>query len=625
MLFGRLACPFFVHFQKSSSVITSRRPRFLPSRAPAGHHHRRFGTSPGIMSMSGNGGRYGGGYGSRGGGRERGNGRGSGRGRGGGGRGGGYDWRKHVRPSSDPAVQNEARETIQRFLDSGRQRTEVQCRGEEKNTYRQYARQMGVGFARGNGRGAFQLMKFTSADPTMTLWKKIWCFYYRHYCDVDLIAVAESQMVAKAKAATAGENGLPVWDDIDVDVRPLSFSGGDDDRTVRSAQDNNGGGEDAKQAPPAVDCMHGTDKDEVVAIRHLLESKDAEEDAGEADQTDSGTDSKLVLDTTSNSFDGKRSWFKVRDLLSEIKQNDQQLWSECCSLGVNNCSERKLEPHLEKVQKFFDLQGRGPSQKIRGKKLKIAVGGDESVHFLEGEESVVVEYAKPVKFCDVDAIKKLIGLVDKANRSIRANTSSKSGNCSGDEDHLPANIFNDNWRKTRRNFDLGERLHGESMDPVYIERRDNMRKRLPAFNVGDEFCQRVFENEVVVLCGATGSGKTTQLPQILMEAAARLMHEQHARLTPGNDGRQFGTGRIICTQPRRISCTSVAQRVCYERNEGMGDRVGYQIRFEQRASDTTELLYCTTGIVLRFLVGNPKLEVIILSLYPFRPARLSFH
>ena len=70
----------------------------------------------------------------------------------------------------------------------------------------------------------------------------------------------------------------------------------------------------------------------------------------------------------------------------------------------------------------------------------------------------------------------------------------------------------------------------------------------------------------------------------------------------------FGSGRILCTQPRRISATSVAERVCYERNEKIGNRVGYQIRFEHKASDTTELLYCTTGILLRFLVSNPKLE-----------------
>ena len=114
---------------------------------------------------------------------------------------------------------------------------------------------------------------------------------------------------------------------------------------------------------------------------------------------------------------------------------------------------------------------------------------------------------------------------------------------------------------------------------------------------------------MILTCIFFSCGKTTQLPQILMEAAAKLMHEQHhSDNKTENDNRQFGTGRILCTQPRRISATSVAERVCFERNEKIGTRVAYQIRFENKASDSTELLYCTTGILLRFLVGNPKLE-----------------
>ena len=154
---------------------------------------------------------------------------------------------------------------------------------------------------------------------------------------------------------------------------------------------------------------------------------------------------------------------------------------------------------------------------------------------------------------------------------------------------------------------MGERLCGDNLDPIYNERKNNFRKQLPAFTLDDVFCKKIFEHDVMVLCGATGCGITTQLPQVLMEAAAKLTHEQHTN-TNNTDKRHFGTGRIICTQPRRISATSVAERVSFERNEKMGDRVGYQIRFEQHASDTTELLHCTTGILLRFLVSNPKLK-----------------
>ena len=477
---------------------------------------------------------------------------GRGRGRSGGrGGGGGYDWRKHVRPSADPVVQNEVRQIVQQFLASKSNQKEVQCDDSEmKNTYKQYCKQMGVGWVKGSSRGSFKLVRFTSADPEMTLWKKVWCFYYQQYCDVDLIEEAKRN----------------VEPDRNTDVKPPASDG-----------DMAGVDVDAEEAALILRLQQQIEDDD----------SDAEDDESE---TGIGSNNKVVLDTTSSSFDGKRMWTKVRDLLMEIKHEDTQLWEECCSLGVNNCSERKLEPHIVKVEKFFDLQGRGPNQKIRGKKLQVEIGSDESVHFLDGsDKDVVIEYAKPVKYCDTHAIRELIKKVDKANQSLGAKIN--SGNVG--EENAPSNIFNNNWRKRRRNFELGERLVGDNMDPIYHERKNNLRKRLPAFGVGDEFCKRVFENDVVVLCGATGSGKTTQLPQLLMEAAAKLMSMQ-------DDTRQFGTGRIICTQPRRISATSVTERVCYERHEKVGDRVGYQIRFEQRATDSTELLYCTTGILVSF-------------------------
>ncbi len=355
--------------------------------------------------------------------------------------------------------------------------------------------------------------------------------------------------------------------------------------------------------------INAEDSQEAEAIAHLIEANenygmdDLEPDGESQTSLDVAGEDLIVLDATAKSLDGKRMWTKVRDLLQEIKRNDQHLWEECRSLGVNNCSEKKLVQHLDKVQKFFDLNGNGPNQKIREKKLKIGVSNKSEVHFLNAEMDKigVIEYAKPIKYSDTSSIKRLIALVDKANKSLGVK-SDDSIKC-----NLPSNIFNNNWRKKRRYFELGERLSRDNADPIYIERKKYLRKRLPAFNLGNEFCKHVFENDVVILCGATGCGKTTQLPQILMEEAAKLMHQQFSAPIDA-DNRCFGTGRIICTQPRRISATSVTERVCFERNEKIGDRVGYQIRFEHRASDTTELLYCTTGILLRFLSSNPKLE-----------------
>lgn len=98
----------------------------------------------------------------------------------------------------------------------------------------------------------------------------------------------------------------------------------------------------------------------------------------------------------------------------------------------------------------------------------------------------------------------------------------------------------------------------------------------------------VFLYQVLVISGETGCGKTTQLPQFILEEEI--------------DNLRGADCSIICTQPRRISAISVAARVASERGEELGETVGYQIRLESKRSAQTRLLFCTTGVLLRRLV-----------------------
>ncbi|KAI1329422.1 P-loop containing nucleoside triphosphate hydrolase protein [Xylariaceae sp. FL0255] len=95
-----------------------------------------------------------------------------------------------------------------------------------------------------------------------------------------------------------------------------------------------------------------------------------------------------------------------------------------------------------------------------------------------------------------------------------------------------------------------------------------------------------------IVVGATGSGKTTQLPQILLDDAIRK-----------GEGAMCN---IYCTQPRRIAATSVALRVAHERGEELQQSVGYQVRFDRRApAQNGSILYCTAGILLEDLQHDP--------------------
>ncbi|KAJ0088115.1 hypothetical protein Patl1_32728 [Pistacia atlantica] len=127
-----------------------------------------------------------------------------------------------------------------------------------------------------------------------------------------------------------------------------------------------------------------------------------------------------------------------------------------------------------------------------------------------------------------------------------------------------------------------------------VKAMQSFREKLPAFQMKAEFLKAVAENQVLVVSGETGCGKTTQLPQFILE-------EEISGLRGANCN-------IICTQPRRISTISVAARISSERGENLGDTVGYQIRLESKRSAQTRLLFCTTGVLLRQLVEDPDLN-----------------
>lgn len=120
------------------------------------------------------------------------------------------------------------------------------------------------------------------------------------------------------------------------------------------------------------------------------------------------------------------------------------------------------------------------------------------------------------------------------------------------------------------------------------------RKELPAFAFRDRLIGQLSEGQVTVISGATGCGKTTQVPQYILEDA-------HAR---GG----ATTVNVICTQPRRISAVGVAQRVAAERGEGVGETVGYMVRLDRKVGPRTRLLYCTVGILLRRLQDDSTLQ-----------------
>uniref|UniRef100_T1HWH8 RNA helicase n=1 Tax=Rhodnius prolixus TaxID=13249 RepID=T1HWH8_RHOPR len=107
------------------------------------------------------------------------------------------------------------------------------------------------------------------------------------------------------------------------------------------------------------------------------------------------------------------------------------------------------------------------------------------------------------------------------------------------------------------------------------------RQSLPIYKLKDELIKAVTENQILIVIGETGSGKTTQMTQYLAEAGFT------------------SRGKIGCTQPRRVAAMSVAKRVAEEFGCRLGQEVGYTIRFEDCTSQDTAIKYMTDGMLLR--------------------------
>ncbi|GAA5855860.1 hypothetical protein JCM8547_000389 [Rhodosporidiobolus lusitaniae] len=136
------------------------------------------------------------------------------------------------------------------------------------------------------------------------------------------------------------------------------------------------------------------------------------------------------------------------------------------------------------------------------------------------------------------------------------------------------------------------------------EKMMDVRRKLPAWKMREEIVALVKKERVVIVCGETGSGKTTQVPAFILEDAI---------------SRSLGASTsLLITQPRRVSAIGVASRVAAERCEvfspsqqpSPSNLVGYAIRGERRAGQGCRALFCTTGVVLARLGrgGDPDLE-----------------
>src|SRR5215210_5120671 len=114
---------------------------------------------------------------------------------------------------------------------------------------------------------------------------------------------------------------------------------------------------------------------------------------------------------------------------------------------------------------------------------------------------------------------------------------------------------------------------------------------LPIFELERPIVDALKTNSRLILQAPTGSGKSTQVPQMLLDHG--LLGE---------------AGEVVILQPRRLATRMLAARVASERDVRLGDEVGYQIRFDRVVSERTRIRFVTEGVLLRQLLQDPLLR-----------------
>lgn len=178
----------------------------------------------------------------------------------------------------------------------------------------------------------------------------------------------------------------------------------------------------------------------------------------------------------------------------------------------------------------------------------------------------------------------------------RAGLADEADEAFPDEETEPRKRFNAPnlaEEELRRRHSQMRQVYTAYLQDPRLEELRRQRAELPMNQHKAKVLELISQNPYSIIVGATGSGKTTQVPQILLEDA-----------TINGTG---GACNIICTQPRRIAATSVARRVAEERAELLQESVGYHVRFEPKPPRIGgSIKYCTTGILLQQLQHFPN-------------------
>jgi HrpA-like RNA helicase len=228
---------------------------------------------------------------------------------------------------------------------------------------------------------------------------------------------------------------------------------------------------------------------------------------------------------------------------------------------------------------------------------------DEQIPFLKGYGKQMIQDLNPIKIVQnpdgsLQHAAMMQGALSKERRETKQQRRSetfRSNETNYDDPMNPNSAKSHSLRPAKISTNMPEWKQYLMDNKPTFGKRTNMsiieqRQSLPIFKLKEQLLKAVNDNQILVVIGETGSGKTTQITQYLAEAG------------------YTSRGRIACTQPRRVAAMSVAKRVAEEFGCRLGQEVGYTIRFEDCTSPETKIKYMTDGVLLRECLIDPNMN-----------------
>ena len=149
------------------------------------------------------------------------------------------------------------------------------------------------------------------------------------------------------------------------------------------------------------------------------------------------------------------------------------------------------------------------------------------------------------------------------------------------------------------------KLNGKSYSQFYFEKQEKT-QLLPIRKHIQDLLMHVIKNPICLITGTTGSGKSTQLPQILLTKSILHQISQFSTIPIPLSNERFPN--IVITQPRKLAAIELASRVASELDVDIGSYVGYSVRFEEKRTNKSLITYMTEGMLLKELMHDRKLN-----------------